>query len=196
MLLSTERLSGSKRSAHGSLEYDTFPVLKSGIGSGDRNKDKTKTRRHIFQNDFPMPCTVREIDENRPETPIVKTRHERHLLALNGKAGNGRPILPRDTKDVYSSNGMYKRKLAATPCNNILSGKNGNRCPTPVPFQQPLTRLCWDNAGNIVTRLERYSVAFDRFLMRMSIYFKENKRPLDVAAFRTTRVRFCLFFVC
>ncbi|XP_060082423.1 SR-related and CTD-associated factor 4-like [Ylistrum balloti] len=132
----------------GSTERDGFPVLRKRNGSGNRTKENDKiTHRHVFHTNDSIP-TLREVDENRPETPIVRTRRERYQLAMEGKTGNGRPIVPRDTQDVYSSNGMYKRMLASTPSNPVRSGKSGSRCPTPVPFDQPLTRLCWDNGGN------------------------------------------------
>ncbi|XP_033757695.1 uncharacterized protein LOC117340047 [Pecten maximus] len=132
---------------HSSLERDGFPVTRRRNGSGHRLREKDKIKRHVFNTNDSIP-TLREVDENRPETPIVGTRRERYKLAMDGKTGNGRPIVPRDTQEVYSSNGMYKRMLATTPSNLVRSGKSGSRCPTPVPFDQPLTRLCWDNGGN------------------------------------------------
>ncbi|XP_069140888.1 uncharacterized protein [Argopecten irradians] len=130
-----------------SPQRDIFSAPRTRSGSGHRLKERDRIKRQAFNTNDSIPI-LREVDENRPETPIVGTRRERYKLAMEGKAGNGRPIVPRDTQEVYSSNGMYKRMLAATPSNPVRSGKSGSRCPTPVPFDQPLTRLCWDNGGN------------------------------------------------
>lgn len=126
---------------------DTLPVLGK---SNKPSKKRILVKRHhdSVRHLFPVPLT--EEEENRPQTPKVGTRYEAHLL--DSKSKQNRPVIPCETADVFASNGMYKRQLCKSSgkSRNTKSASKRNRCPTPVPFDQPLTKLCWDNQrGNV-----------------------------------------------
>lgn len=121
-----------------SQRRDGLPVL--------RKREPLKAVRTPFTNEvfYPWP----EEEELRPETPFVKTRLQRQVLGSGGSRSN----VPSETADLFGSNGMYKRSIGFESPTLILRRANSrekNRCGTPLPLDQPLTKLCWNNGLGI-----------------------------------------------
>ncbi|XP_052705219.1 uncharacterized protein LOC128181009 [Crassostrea angulata] len=117
-----------------SQRRDGLPVL--------RKREPLKAVRTPFTNEvfYPWP----EEEELRPETPFVKTRLQRQVLGSGGSRSN----VLSETADLFGSNGMYKRSIGFESPTLILRRANSrekNRCGTPLPLDQPLTKLCWNN---------------------------------------------------
>lgn len=78
----------------------------------------------------------------------MKTRLQRQVLGSGGSRSN----VPSETADLFGSNGMYKRSIGFESPTLILRRANSrekNRCGTPLPLDQPLTKLCWNNGLGI-----------------------------------------------
>lgn len=121
-----------------SQRKDGLPIL--------RNREPLKAVRTPFTNEVFNPWP--EDEEIRPETPFVKTRLQRQLLGSGGSRSN----VPSETADLFGSNGMYMRQIGfESPTSHIRrnNSREKNRCGTPAPLDQPLTKLCWNNGlGN------------------------------------------------
>ncbi|XP_062575292.1 uncharacterized protein LOC134237205 [Saccostrea cucullata] len=121
-----------------SQRHEGIPIL--------RKREPLKAVRTPFTSEAFNPWP--EEEENRPETPFVKTRLQRQLLGSGGSRSN----VPSETADLFGNNGMYRRQIGLESPTLILrssgrtSSRGKNRCGTPVPFGQPLTKLCWNNA--------------------------------------------------
>lgn len=129
-----------------------FPGLRK-----SSKREPLKAVRTDFVNEAFNPWP--EEDENRPETPFVKTRLQRQMLS----SGGSRPNVPVDTADVFTNHGMYKRRLTTSPkIQDSSLGKlaslphSSSRCATPIPIEQPLTKLCWDNRIGKMTNLRKH----------------------------------------
>nr|XP_022344184.1 uncharacterized protein LOC111137159 [Crassostrea virginica] len=117
-----------------SQRKDGLPIL--------RNREPLKAVRTPFTNEVFNPWP--EDEEIRPETPFVKTRLQRQLLGSGGSRSN----VPSETADLFGSNGMYMRQIGfESPTSHIRrnNSREKNRCGTPAPLDQPLTKLCWNN---------------------------------------------------
>ena len=121
-----------------SQRKDGLPIL--------RKREPLKAVRTPFTNEVFNPWP--EDEEIRPETPFVKTRLQRQLLGSGGSRSN----VPSETADLFGSNGMYMRQIGfESPTLHIRrnNSRERNRCGTPAPLDQPLTKLCWNNGlGN------------------------------------------------
>jgi hypothetical protein len=139
---SLERIPGKIRRGfvYQSSGEDTLPSLRK-RPDARTVKEKEKVQRRTVRHDFYPP--FRE-EQSRPGTPVVGTRLERY------SSGTGkRAHIPYETADMYANNGMYRlqQQKGSATSRRDGSGKrlSANRCPTPLPNDKPLTKLCWNH---------------------------------------------------
>ncbi|XP_063431117.1 uncharacterized protein LOC134713760 [Mytilus trossulus] len=124
---------------------DILPSLRKRHDSRT-TKEKEKIQRRVVRHDL---CPPFREEQSRPGTPVVGTRLERYA------SGKGRKTqIPYETSDMYANNGMYKMKQKGSATSRREgSGKlllSAKRCPTPLPNEKPLTKLCWNHHRELV----------------------------------------------
>ena len=123
------------------------PKIRKGL-QYKSTEDKDKIPRRIVRHDIYVPYRD---DQSRPGTPVVGTRLERYASG----SGSRRPQIPYETADMYTNSGMYKLQQKGSATSRREKRENflsANRCPTPLPNDKPLTKLCWNNHKGIVSK--------------------------------------------